>query len=389
MAKFLPKIALPKWMGTSYDLVSVWRNVDVVLLIAVFLQSVIGTLTVYSATRQRLINQGFDQYVYVQRQVLFVIVGAVITFIVMAVGHDWIRERAVFWFISTSLLLVLVLVYGAVTRGARLAFDLGPISLQPAELMKVAVLILIAAYTADAAYDKIDYHQFSVSLLILGFPVLLILLQPDLGSATVLVAGVAGVLLMAGAKRRYIALISGLTIVSAVAVALAGVVDRYQLRRIDAFLNQDSTEKDLQQIVLQVRFAKRAVASGGFFGKGFLQGPLTNGAFIPVQFSDFPFSAIGEQFGMIGGFVVLAIFGVILWRLWMISRLARTRFDQLLISGVFSLMLFQIFENIGMTLGLTPVSGLPLPFISYGGSHLVSSAMLVGLAQSIYMRRLR
>jgi rod shape determining protein RodA len=389
VAKFLPKIALPKWMGTSYDLVSVWRNVDVVLLIAVFLQSVIGTLTVYSATRQRLINQGFDQYVYVQRQVLFVIVGAVITFIVMAVGHDWIRERAVFWFISTSLLLVLVLVYGAVTRGARLAFDLGPISLQPAELMKVAVLILIAAYTADAAYDKIDYHQFSVSLLILGFPVLLILLQPDLGSATVVVAGVAGVLLMAGAKRRYIALISGLTIVSAVAVALAGVVDRYQLRRIDAFLNQDSTEKDLQQIVLQVRFAKRAVASGGFFGKGYLQGPLTNGAFIPVQFSDFPFSAIGEQFGMIGGFVVLAIFGVILWRLWMISRLARTRFDQLLISGVFSLMLFQIFQNIGMTLGLTPVSGLPLPFISYGGSHLVSSAMLVGLAQSIYMRRLR
>jgi len=389
VAKFLPKIALPKWMGTSYDLVSVWRNVDVVLLIAVFLQSVIGTLTVYSATRQRLINQGFDQYVYVQRQVLFVIVGAVITFIVMAVGHDWIRERAVFWFISTSLLLILVLVYGAVTRGARLAFDLGPISLQPAELMKVAVLILIAAYTADAAYDKIDYHQFSVSLLILGFPVLLILLQPDLGSATVLVAGVAGVLLMAGAKRRYIALISGLTIVSAVAVALAGVVDRYQLRRIDAFLNQDSTERDLQQIVLQVRFAKRAVASGGFFGKGYLQGPLTNGAFIPVQFSDFPFSAIGEQFGMIGGFVVLAIFGVILWRLWMISRLARTRFDQLLISGVFSLMLFQIFQNIGMTLGLTPVSGLPLPFISYGGSHLVSSAMLVGLAQSIYMRRLR
>ena len=316
MAKLLPKIALPKWMGTSYDLVSVWRNVDVVLLIAVILQSVIGALTVYSATRQRLINQGFDQYVYVQRQVLFLIVGAVITVIVMAVGHDWIRERAVFWFISTSLLLVLVLVYGAVTRGARLAFDLGPISLQPAELMKVAVLILIAAYTADAAYDKIDYHQFSVSLLILGFPVLLILLQPDLGSATVLVAGVAGVLLMAGAKRRYIALISGLTIVSAVAVALAGVVDRYQLRRIDAFLNQDSTEKDLQQIVLQVRFAKRAVASGGFFGKGFLQGPLTNGAFIPVQFSDFPFSAIGEQFGMIGGFVVLAIFGVILWRLW-------------------------------------------------------------------------
>jgi len=184
-------------------------------------------------------------------------------------------------------------------------------------------------------------------------------------------------------------MITGLTIVSAGLVAWAGVVDRYQLRRFEAFFNQDSTEKDLQQIVLQVRFAKRAVSSGGFFGKGYLQGPLTNGAFIPVQFSDFPFSAIGEQFGMLGGFVVIGLFAIVLWRLWIISRIARTRFDQLLVTGIFTLLLFQIFQNIGMTMGLTPVSGLPLPFISYGGSHLVSSALLVGLAQSIYMRRLR
>ncbi|MFM8002958.1 MAG: FtsW/RodA/SpoVE family cell cycle protein [Actinomycetota bacterium] len=196
--------------------------------------------------------------------------------------------------------------------------------------MKVVVLILVAAYTADAAYDKIDYQHFSVSLLLLGFPVILILIQPDLGSATVLVSGVVGVLIMAGAKKRYIGMITGLTIVSAGLVAWAGVVDRYQLRRFEAFFNQDSTEKDLQQIVLQVRFAKRAVSSGGFFGKGYLQGPLTNGAFIPVQFSDFPFSAIGEQFGMLGGFVVIGLFAIVLWRLWIISRIARTRFDQLL-----------------------------------------------------------
>ena len=389
MARFLPKISLPKWMGTSYDVLSVWKNIDIVLLIAVLAQSVIGAFTVYSATRQRLLDQGFDQYFYVQRQVLFVIVAAVVVVVIMAVGHEWIRERAVFWYISSSVLLILVLVAGAVRRGARLSFDLGPISVQPAELMKVAVIILIAAYTADAAYDKIDYHQFSVSLLTLGFPVVLILIQPDLGSATVVVSGVAGVLWMAGAKRRYIALITVLTIVSAGAVAWAGIVDRYQLRRFEAFLNQDSNEKDLQQIVLQVRFAKRAVASGGFFGKGYLQGPLTNGKFIPVQFSDFPFSAIGEQFGMIGGLVVLSLFALILWRLWIISRIARTRFDQLLVAGIFALLLFQIFQNIGMTLGLTPVSGLPLPFISYGGSHLVASALLIGLAQSIYMRRLR
>ena len=389
MARFLSQISLPKWMGTSYDILSVWKNVDIVLLLAVLVQSVIGAFTVYSATRLRLIDQGFDQYFYVQRQVLFLIVAAVVIVVVMAVGHEWIRERAVFWYISCSVLLILVLVTGAVRRGARLSFDLGPISVQPAELMKVVVLILIAAYTADAAFDKIDYHQFSVSLLALGFPVILILIQPDLGSATVVVSGVAGVLVMAGAKRRYIALITLLTIVSAAVVAWFGAVDRYQLRRFEAFLNQDSTEKDLQQIVLQVRFAKRAVASGGFFGKGYLQGPLTNGKYIPVQFSDFPFSAIGEQFGMVGGFTVLGLFAIILWRLWVISRLARTKFDQLLVGGIFALLLFQIFQNIGMTLGLTPVSGLPLPFISYGGSHLVASALLIGLAQSIYMRRLR
>ena len=389
MARFLPKISLPKWMGTSYDVLSVWKNVDIVLLVAVLAQSVIGAFTVYSATRQRLIDQGFDEYFYVLRQVAFLIVAAVVIVVIMAVGHEWIRERAVFWYISSCILLILVLVTGAVRRGARLSFDLGPISVQPAELMKVVVIILIAAYTADAAYDKIDYHQFSVSLLTLGFPVILILIQPDLGSATVVVSGVAGVLFMAGAKRRYIALITVLTIVSAGAVAWAGIVDRYQLRRFEAFLNQDSNEKDLQQIVLQVRFAKRAVASGGFFGKGYLQGPLTNGKFIPVQFSDFPFSAIGEQFGMIGGLVVLSLFALILWRLWIISHIARTRFDQLLVAGIFALLLFQIFQNIGMTLGLTPVSGLPLPFISYGGSHLVASALLIGLAQSIYMRRLR
>ncbi|MBM3741930.1 MAG: hypothetical protein FJW43_04250 [Actinobacteria bacterium] len=389
MLQILPKVKLPKWMGTSYDVVSIWKNVDVVLIVAVFLQSVIGALTVYSATRQRLINQGFDQFFYVQRQVVFLIVGAVATVLVMAIGHDWIREKAVWWYSSVNILLILVLVLGAVRRGARLSFDLGPISVQPAELMKVVVLILVAAYTADAAYDKIDYQHFSVSLLLLGFPVILILIQPDLGSATVLVSGVVGVLIMAGAKKRYIGMITGLTIASAGLVAWAGVVDRYQLRRFEAFFNQDSTEKDLQQIVLQVRFAKRAVSSGGFFGKGYLQGPLTNGAFIPVQFSDFPFSAIGEQFGMLGGFVVIGLFAIVLWRLWIISRIARTRFDQLLVTGIFTLLLFQIFQNIGMTMGLTPVSGLPLPFISYGGSHLVSSALLVGLAQSIYMRRLR
>ena len=176
---------------------------------------------------------------------------------------------------------------------------------------------------------------------------------------------------------------------SALTASLSFIAYPYQLRRFEAWLSQNSYDKDLEKIVLQVRFAKRAVSTGGIFGKGYLNGPLTNYMYIPVQSTDFPFSAIGEQFGAIGGAIVLALFAVVLWRLWRIAQMARDRFGYFLVTGIFTILMWQVFQNIGMSMGVTPVSGLPLPFISYGGSHLVSSAILVGLAQSVHMRRLR
>lgn len=365
------------------------RNIDWILMAAVIAQAVIGLFVVYSTTHLRLIDQNFDPFVYTQRQVVFVIAAAGTMAVVMALGHDWFRSQATLLYGGIILLLVLVLVGGAVTGGARLAFDLGPISLQPAEFAKPIVLVLIAGYIADAQPDALDWHHFVMSLYIVLVPAGLMLLQPDLGSASVVIAGVAGMMYVANAKRRYLALVLGLSIVTVVATILAFPRLRYQLRRFDAWLNQDSYREDLQNIVLQVRFAKRAVSTGGFFGKGYLEGPLTNGKYIPVQFTDFPFSAIGEQFGMIGGGVVIALFVVMLWRIWRIAQTARNRYGMLLATGVFTMLTFQIFQNIGMTLGLTPVSGLPLPFISYGGSHLLSSAILIGLVQSIHMRRLQ
>ena len=389
MSKFIPQIKNSQFFKQTYDVASVWKNVDLILLAAVILQSIIGLFTVYSATRQRLLNQGFDQFFYVQRQVFFVLFASVLMAAVMSVGHDWIRERGVYFYAASLFALLLVLVIGAVSNGARLSFDLGFISVQPAELVKVTVLVLIAAYVSDEGKTKITYKELVNSVWMLFFPFALILVQPDLGSATVLATGVVGILLVSGAKRLWIFAFTILTSVTAAVLGLSGAVGTTQLKRFDAWFNQDSNEERLQRIVLQVRFAKRAVASGGFFGKGYLQGPLTNGAYIPVQFQDFPFSAIGEQFGMLGSFTVLALFAVICWRVWVIAKLARNRFDQLLATGYFAMLLFQVFQNIGMTLGVTPVSGLPLPFISYGGSHLASSALLMGLMQSIYMRRLR
>jgi rod shape determining protein RodA len=364
------------------------RNIDWILLSAVIAQVVIGLFTVFSATRQRLIDQNLDVFVYVQRQVLFVIIAAAVMAIVMSVGHDWLRAQSGFLYGAVLLLLIMVLGAGAVTGGARLAFDFGPFSVQPAELAKPVLLILVSSYLSESVPEKIDWHHFVMTLYIVLIPCGLILMQPDLGSASVILAGVAGVLYVGNARRRYLALIGGMFVATALGLMAAVPSLRYQGNRFVAWFLQNSNNKDLENIVLQVRYAKRAVSTGGFFGKGYLEGPLTNGKYVPVQFTDFPFSAIGEQFGMVGGAVVLGIFGVILWRIWRTAQMARDRFSFFLASGAFTMVVFQIFQNIGMTLGVTPVSGLPLPFISYGGSHLISSAILIGLVQSIHMRRL-
>jgi len=364
------------------------RNIDWILVVAISALAVIGVFTVYSATHLRLVDLGIDPFEYTQRQVLFLIIAAGVMSLVMALGHEWVRAQATVAYGSVLLGLVLVFVFGAVTGGARLAIDFGPVSLQPAEFAKPIVVLLVAAYVADAATVDVDWHHFVMSLIMVIVPVLMLLGQPDLGSASVIIAGFTGLMFVANAKRRYLLLIAALA-AGSIALSIAAIPRlRYQLRRFDAWLNQDSFDPDLQQVVLQVRFAKRAVSTGGLFGMGYLEGPLTNGKFIPVQFTDFPFSAIGEQFGMIGGLVVIGLFGIVLWRIWMIARSARDRFGQLLGAGIFCMVLWQTFQNIGMALGVTPVSGIPLPFISYGGSHLLGSAILMGLAQSIYMRRM-
>jgi len=388
VSRVIPRKPTANPLGLRGSYADPIRNIDWILLSAVIAQVIIGLFTVFSATRQRLIDQNLDVFVYVQRQVFFVIIAAAVMTIVMSLGHDWLRAQSGFLYGAVLLLLIMVLGAGAVTGGARLAFDFGPFSVQPAELAKPVLLILVSSYLSESVPEKIDWHHFVMTLYIVLIPCGLILMQPDLGSASVILAGVAGVLYVGNARRRYLALIGGMFVATALGLMAAVPSLRYQGNRFVAWFLQNSNNKDLENIVLQVRYAKRAVSTGGFFGKGYLQGPLTNGKYVPVQFTDFPFSAIGEQFGMVGGAVVLGIFGVILWRLWRTAQMARDRFSFFLASGAFTMVVFQIFQNIGMTLGVTPVSGLPLPFISYGGSHLISSAILIGLVQSIHMRRL-
>jgi len=362
------------------------HNVDWTLLVPVVLLSVIGVFAIYSATYWKVDG---DPYWFTVRQVVYLVMAAVVMIAVMTFDYTLLRERAFFLYGCVLVALLLVLSVGAIRGGARLSFDFRYFSFQPAEFAKPAVLLALAAYVSETRDQTLDYTQFVRGMVILGIPTALIITQPDLGSAFVLIIGALCIFVMAGAKLRYLALMSALTLVTMAAAVGAGVVDRYQLRRIEAFINQNSTEPGLQQVVFQVRYAKRAVSTGGWFGKGYLNAPLTNGKFVPVQQSDFIFSAVAEQFGMIGAGTVLGLFGLLLFRIWRVAHMSKDVFGTYICIGIFGVMSWHIFQNIGMTMGIVPVTGVPLPFVSFGGSSLVAFAIMIGLVESVHMRRMR
>ena len=368
------------------------RNIDWVLMVAVGALSVIGLAIIYSASYTKSPPGSSDPYgfYFVTRQEVFLIAAVMAMVVVMSFDYEWWKDHARFLYGVTIMLLVLVIMVGAVRGGARLSFDLGPLNVQPAEIAKFTVLLTLAAYLADDQTEELPYHRFIIGLLIGGIPIALVIVQPDLGTASVLVAMVMGVMLVAGAKARYIAMITFLSLATVGAAVITGLVNDYQISRFTAFVNQNSTDPALSNFLYQGRNAIRALATGGLTGKGWLEGPITNAPKdVPVQWADFPFSAVGEQFGLVGCAGVLFLFVVILVRTWRIAHLSRDLLGTYVCAGVFSMILWQAFQNVAMTIGVMPITGLPLPFISYGGSGLISFFALMGMVQNVHMRRYR
>jgi rod shape determining protein RodA len=362
------------------------RNVDWVLLTLQGILTVAGCFIIFSASRFQIDG---DPYAFVTRQVVFAIIAAVVMVGVMSVDYEWFKERAAFLYGATVVLLVLLLLLGIVSGQDRISFDVGPFNVQPAELAKFTVLLALCAYLADERDDEVTYARFLGGLIMVGLPSVLIILQPDLGSASVLITIAMGVLLVAGAKPKYIALITALSFTTVATAFFGGFVNDYQKERLRVFLDQETTDPTLEDAVYQVRNAIRATGTGGVWGKGWLQGDLTNQQRVPVQWADFPFSAVAEQFGLVGCAVLLGLLGLTLARIVRIATLSRDRLGTYLCAGVFTMLLWQVFQNVGMTLGIMPVTGLPMPFISYGGSSLISYFAMFGILQSVHMRRMR
>ncbi len=368
------------------------RNIDWVLLFAQSVLAVAGLFVIYSASYTKFANP----YLFVTRQEIFLIVATVAMVIVMSVDYEVWRDKAKFLYGVTIMLLVLVIMIGAVSEGARLSFDIGPLKIQPAELAKVTTLLALAAYLGDEERNAegLTYARFVGGLLYIGVPTALIIVQPDLGSASVIIAMAMGVLLVAGARAKYIVLITVLAAVTVAAAKLTGLINAYQWNRIVIFVNTDKCNSStagsgVRDLCYQGSNAVKAIATGGITGKGWLQGPITASKDIPVQWADFPFSAVGEQFGLVGGAALTGLFVIVLLRIWRIAHMSRDMFGTYVCAGAFTMLLWQLFQNVAMTIGVMPITGLPLPFISYGGSSLVAFFVLMGLVQNVHMRRYR
>ena len=359
------------------------RNIDWVLLTVQVALTVIGCFIVFSTSRTRLVE---DPYVFATRQVVFAIVGALVMTIVMASDYEFWKDRARALYSITIVTLLFLFLLGVASGEDRISFDLGIINFQPAELAKFTTLLMLATFLAEERTEEVSYARFLGGLIIVGAPSVLVIVQPDLGSASVIVSIAMGVLLVAGAKIRYIFLISFLSVATVAAAFVGNLVNSYQEARIIALINPAAAGSDE---TYQADNAMRALGTGGVWGKGWLQGPLTNDGDIPVMWADFPFAAVGEQFGLVGCAALLALIGIALIRIWRIAHLSRDLLGTYICAGVFVMLLWQTFQNVGMTLKILPVTGLPLPFISYGGSGLIVYFAMFGLVQSVHMRRMR
>ena len=250
-------------------------------------------------------------------------------------------------------------------------------------------MLFLAVYLSEDRSSSVSYSKFVGGLMLVAAPMGLVVVEPDLGSASVYVALAMGVMLVAGARVRHILMISAMAVVTVVAAVFAGLVKGYQLSRLTGFVNQSSSDKNIQDLIQQVKQAKRAFGNGGLLGKGWLDGPLTNNRSIPVQWADFPSTALAEQFGMLGVALLLGLYALVLVRIWRVAHLSKDMLGTYICAGVFSMLLWHVFENIGMSLGIMPVTGIPLPLISYGGSSAVSFMMMFGLVENVHMRRFR
>ncbi len=363
-------------------------STDWVLAGAALVAALVGLVMVYSATRSGLAVQGLSATYFLKRQAIFVFGGIVLMLLLWRLDYRRFEQFATPIYIGllVALLVVLAPGVGSNALGAQRWFSLGFIQIQPSEFAVLAIILAVATY-CNRRPDGLTLRDVSRLLILAGAPMALILIQPDLGTVIILSVTLLVMLTVAGLPGRLLIwLLIGAVVVVVVAIE-GGVLSSYQIHRFTSFLNQNSNNPALQQYVYNVKQAKTAIGSGGIWGTGIGHGALTNLGYVPEQQTDFIFTAVGEQTGFIGSTVVLALMGLISYRLLRAAMLAKDMLGRVICAGVFAFFTFSVFQNAGMTMGIMPVTGIPLPFLSYGGSAALVFFAGVGLVLSVEARR--
>jgi rod shape determining protein RodA len=366
-------------------------RLDWVLMSATAVLLGLGAVLVWSATSARDDLTAGDPASYLKRQLVNIAIGVVLGVMVAATDHRWVRILAPLVYAGSVLGLVLVLFMGSTINGSQSWIQLGGMSVQPAEFAKLTVVIgmalLVAERTEGALSTTSRWEVGTVEvtgmLLIAAVPAALILLQPDLGTMLVLAATVFGVIAVSGARWTWLlTLFAGAVAVATLAVRLH-VLKAYQLDRFMAFADPGLDPRGAGYNTTQARIA---IGNGGIFGQGLFRGSQTRSGFVPEQHTDFIFTVAGEELGLVGSAVLIALLGVVLWRALRIAMRADDLFGRVAAAGIACWFGFQAFQNIGMCLGIMPVTGVPLPLVSYGGSSMFASLMAIGLLQNIHLR---
>jgi rod shape determining protein RodA len=307
--------------------------------------------------------------------------------LLVAVDYRKLRDSSVLAYVVTVFgLLVVLSPLGENARGSQAWFQLpGGFQLQPSELAKFGIIVALAGY-ANAHRGEMDPWRLTVTIALAIVPIGLVMVQPDFGTAIVLALVVITLLAVAGASVKHLVVLALLGVSFVAAVVNVGVLQKYQVDRLTSFVSPGS---DTRNTTYNTDQSKNAIGNGGVTGRGFGNGSQTAGGFVPEQHTDFIFTAVGEEFGFLGAASLLALFAIVVWRTWRAALLARDFFGTLVCVGVLALLVFQVFENIGMTMGIMPVTGIPLPFMSYGGSSTVTTFACVGLVTSVSLRRFR
>jgi rod shape determining protein RodA len=362
------------------------RHIDWVLAVTVVALSTFGLLAIYTAKHQDLVVNGHDPYLYVKRQGIAIAVGLVALIVGAAVDYRRLRDLAPLLYLGTLVLLVGVLVVGQRVNGTQAWFAIGPFQLQPSELSKVTMILFMASVASMSA-GALRLRSLMVCLGILAVPAALTLLQPDLGTTSALCAISMGILLVAGARARHILVCTVLALVAVVVLLGTNQLKDYQQARLTAFVNSQSTDKNVVSLRYQIDESKLAIGNGGLTGQGYLEGVQTNGLHVPEQHTDFVFTAVAEQFGFVGSALLLAAYALLVLRIWRTAQLSKDILGTLICAGAASMLVWQVFQNVGMTMGIMPVTGIPLPLLSYGGSSTIAFLALMGLVENVHMRR--